>query len=101
MKGCRPRPLDDGGTGIKSIAKIRLAGNSIMNGAGDNISTTGAKESKGLRGRVIPLLILLLVIAISTGILYYCGRNPEVVEGLRSYGYLGAFLISLIGTEVI
>ena len=44
-----------------------------------------------LRKRIIPLLMLLLVIAITIGIFYYRERITE----LGSYGYLGAFLISL------
>jgi membrane protein DedA with SNARE-associated domain len=53
-----------------------------------------------LKKRIIPLLTLLLVIAISVG-LYFLGRNPEIVDKLISYGYLGAFLISLIGNASI
>ncbi len=43
-----------------------------------------------------PLLTLFLVIAIVVGFLYY-GRKPERIAELKNYGYLGAFLISLIG----
>jgi len=45
-----------------------------------------------LRKRLIPLLTLLLVIAITVGIFLYRERVAE----LREYGYLGAFLISLV-----
>ena len=60
-------------------------------------------ETRGrerVRKIVIPLLTLLLVIAISVGLFFY-GRDPEVVAKLRSYGYLGAFLISLIGNATV
>jgi len=60
---------------------------------------TGSNR-KWLKRRLIPLLTLLLVIAISVG-LFLCGRNPEIVAQLKSYGYLGAFLISLIGNASI
>ena len=53
-------------------------------------------KGAGLRNKIIPLLILLLVLAVSVGIFFY-GRSPEAVAQLESYGYLGAFLISLIG----
>jgi len=53
-----------------------------------------------LKKRIIPLLTLLLVIAISVGLFSY-GRNPEIVAKLKSYGYLGAFLISLIGNATV
>ncbi|GAI57353.1 unnamed protein product [marine sediment metagenome] len=54
------------------------------------------EKRRGLKKQFIPLLILLLVIAISVGIFFY-GRSPERVAELKNYGYLGAFLISLIG----
>ncbi|TET66990.1 MAG: hypothetical protein E3J40_04025 [Dehalococcoidia bacterium] len=68
--------------------------------------TTSYDESGGVRGRervrkkIIPLLTLLLVIAISVALFFY-GRKPEIVAELKSYGYLGAFLISLIGNGTI
>ena len=68
--------------------------------------TTTYDESGGLRRRewvrkiVIPLLTLLLVIAVSVG-LFFFGRDPEIVAKLKSYGYFGAFLISLIGNGTI
>ena len=53
-----------------------------------------------VRKKIIPLLTLLLVIAISL-VLFFWGRNPEIVAELKSYGYLGAFLISLIGNATV
>ncbi len=49
-----------------------------------------------LRNRIIPLLALLLVIAIMVGIYYFYRNYPDRVAQLKDYGYLGAFLISLI-----
>ena len=48
-----------------------------------------------IKKRFIPLLALLLVIAITVGIIYFYRQNPNMVEKLEGYGYLGAFLISL------
>ena len=53
-----------------------------------------------LKRRFIPISTLLLVIAISV-VLFLCGRNPEIVAEVKSYGYLGAFLISLIGNATV
>ena len=58
------------------------------------------KEELRLRDRVIPLLTLLLVIAISVGLFFY-GRNPERIAQLKGYGYLGVFLVSLIGNATV
>ncbi len=48
-----------------------------------------------LRGKLIPLLGLLFVIAITVGIFYFYQQYPNKVDELKGYGYLGAFLISL------
>jgi len=51
---------------------------------------------KGLRKKLIPLLILLVVVAIWLGIFYFYQRYPGRFDELRGYGYLGAFLLSLL-----
>jgi len=60
----------------------------------------GVGRRERLRKRIIPLLTLLLVIAISL-VLFYYGRKPEIIAELKDYGYLGAFLISLIGNGTV
>jgi len=49
-----------------------------------------------LIGRIVPLLTLLLVIAIMVGVYYFYRNYPDEVARLKGYGYLGAFLISLL-----
>jgi len=56
---------------------------------------------KGLRKKLIPLLTLLLVIAIWVGIFYFYQRYPGRFDELRGYGYLGAFLLSLLFNATI
>ena len=53
-------------------------------------------EKRSLKKRLIPLLTLLLVIAISVGIFYFYRNYPDKIDDLKAYGYLGAFIISLI-----
>lgn len=48
-----------------------------------------------LRRNIIPLVGLLLVIAITVGIFYFYRHYPGRIEELKTYGYLGAFLISI------
>ena len=48
-----------------------------------------------LKKRFLPILALLLVIAITLGIFYFYKSYPGRIDQLKSYGYLGAFLISL------
>ncbi|MFC1918420.1 VTT domain-containing protein [Chloroflexota bacterium] len=67
----------------------------MSNMVGNN-KKAGVMKGGWLKNKVIPLLILLIVLAISVGI-FFCGRNPEVVALIESYHYLGAFLVSLIG----
>jgi len=71
-----------------------------MSKATDGVKQGGVKGGKWLKRKLIPLLTLLLVIAISV-VLFFYGRNPEIVAELKSYGYLGAFLISLIGNATV
>jgi membrane protein YqaA with SNARE-associated domain len=52
-------------------------------------------EKRDLKKRLIPLLTLLLVIAISVGIFYFYRYYPGKIDELKAYGYLGAFIISL------
>lgn len=51
----------------------------------------------GLRGRVVPLLMLLLVVAITAVLLLYRDRVAE----LGHYGYLSAFLVCLISNATV
>ena len=55
----------------------------------------GMNKRGWLKKNFIPLLALLLVIAITAGIFYFYKQDPDMVERFKSYGYLGAFLISL------
>jgi len=57
---------------------------------------SGASERERVRKKIVPLLVLLLVIAITVGIFYFYEQYPGSIEGLAAYGYLGAFLVSLI-----
>jgi membrane protein DedA with SNARE-associated domain len=59
-----------------------------------------AERKAWLKQRLIPILALLLVLAISVA-LFFLGRNPELIAELEGYGYFGAFLISLIGNASI
>jgi membrane protein YqaA with SNARE-associated domain len=49
-----------------------------------------------LRRNIIPLVGLLLVIAITAGIIYFDRQYPGRIKELETYRYLGAFLISVI-----
>ena len=62
--------------------------------------TSEMLRKERIRKKIVPLLTLLLVIIISVGLFFY-GRDPEIVAKLKSYGYLGAFLISLIGNATV
>ena len=49
-----------------------------------------------LRNRLLPVVALLLIIGVVVGVFLFYRSYPERVETLKEYGYLGAFLISLI-----
>ena len=60
----------------------------------------GNRERHRLREKIVPSLTLLIIIAISV-VLFLYGREPERIARLQSYGYLGAFLISLLGNATV
>lgn len=66
--------------------------NTINNG-----KQTETEKGGVLWGKVIPLLIILFVIAITAALFLYRDRVSE----FSNYGYLGAFLISMIGNATI
>ncbi len=51
---------------------------------------------KWLKSRLLPSLILLVVVAIVVGVLVIYRGSPEKLEELEKFGYLGAFVISII-----
>ncbi|MFH1651234.1 MAG: VTT domain-containing protein [Chloroflexota bacterium] len=53
-----------------------------------------------LQQRLVPLLGLVAVIAITVGLFLY-GRDTSRIIAFKNYQYLGAFLISLIGNATI
>ena len=62
----------------------------------------GGSIKKGrLRGKIIPVLGLLLVIAITVGIFCFYRYYPGRIEELTTYGYLGAFILSTIFNATI
>jgi len=67
-----------------------------MNRITDTNKPVGEGRENQLKKRLIPLLTLLLVIAITVGIFFFYKNYPARVSQLKSYGYLSAFLISLI-----
>ncbi len=75
----------------KSIAEGEAAGKVLMSNQID-VNTQAEVKKKGLREKVIPLLMILLVIAITVVLFVYQDKVAE----LGNYGYLSAFLISLV-----
>lgn len=56
----------------------------------------GAKKKGWLSKKLVPIVILLLVIAIMVSAFYFYKAYPSRIDELKAYGYLGAFLISLV-----
>jgi len=67
-----------------------------MTKTSSNEKRAGVEKRDWLKRNFIPLLTLLLVIAIVVGIFYFYQNYPGRIDELKSYGYLGVFLISLV-----
>ncbi|MFC2021791.1 YqaA family protein [Chloroflexota bacterium] len=72
-------------------------GNVVMSSLNNNSEQTGVGKGERLKKKVIPLLTILLVVAITAALFFYRDRVAE----LGNYGYLGAFLISLVSNATI
>lgn len=72
-----------------------------MSKATDRVKKGGAEGGGWLKEKAIPLLTLLLVIAITAVLFLFAQRYPERVAEFENYGYLGAFLISLVSNATI
>ncbi len=67
----------------------------------DNHKQPGVVKGTWLRKKVVPLLTVLLFTAITVALFLVFARNPERAEEFENYGYLGAFLVSLVSNATI
>jgi uncharacterized membrane protein YdjX (TVP38/TMEM64 family) len=67
----------------------------------DDTKITKDGKWKQLRVRAIPVLLILVIVAVTVCLFLYFRQNPENIEELEHYGYLGAFLIALISTASV
>lgn len=72
-----------------------------MSNAIDNSKQAEMEKRGGLRKNVVPLVTILLFTAITVALFFVFARNPEKIEEFENYGYLGAFLISLVSNATI
>ncbi len=82
-----------------SIAKAGSEGKKLPSMMKDKVNRDkqeGVVAGRRVRNIALPLLTILIVIAISVGIFYFYRHYPSRIEQLRAYGYLGAFIISII-----
>jgi membrane protein DedA with SNARE-associated domain len=49
-----------------------------------------------MKDKIIPALGLIFVLAVTVGIFFFYRAHPSLVKELEGYGYLGAFIISVI-----
>jgi len=54
------------------------------------------KKTDWLKSRLIPILSLCFIVAIIIGVFYFYREYPDKIDALQEYGYLGAFLISIL-----
>lgn len=57
---------------------------------------SGNGKTPWYESRALSIAILVLVLAIIIGVYYFYQKYPNAVEEMKDFGYLGAFLISLI-----
>jgi membrane protein YqaA with SNARE-associated domain len=56
---------------------------------------------KSWKQRTLPILIIVLVVALSVGLFFFAQRFPDKVKEFGNYGYLGVFIGSLISNATV
>ena len=59
------------------------------------------KVLKWVKQNFLALLVFVLVLAIVIGIFVYSNRYPEKITAFENWGYLGAFLLSMLTTATV
>jgi membrane protein DedA with SNARE-associated domain len=72
-----------------------------MSKATNQVKEGGVIGEGWVKRRLIPILTIILVIAITISIYLIYGRHPERLVELENYVYWGAFLVSVIGNATI
>ncbi len=53
-------------------------------------------KNSWVKTRLIPIIMLVLIVGIIIGVFVAYKYNPNLIEDLKGYGYLGTFIISVI-----
>jgi uncharacterized membrane protein YdjX (TVP38/TMEM64 family) len=72
-----------------------------MDNTSNNAKQSELEKQDGPKKTIIPLLTLVLVIAVTVGLFIFYHRYPEKVSDFENYGYLGAFLVSLVANATV
>jgi len=67
----------------------------------DHVKDNRDKGNNRFKRTLVPILIIILVIAVTVSIHLVYGRHPKRLIELASYVYWGAFLISLVGNATV
>ncbi|MDD4874153.1 MAG: VTT domain-containing protein [Dehalococcoidales bacterium] len=68
-----------------------------MNDAPENPQEISTKSNASwIKTRLLPVFMLIIVVGIVVGVFLLYKYNPDMIEQLEGYGYLGVFLISII-----
>jgi membrane protein YqaA with SNARE-associated domain len=62
----------------------------------NSVSHQEPTQRRSLKKRALPFLALLVILTITIGLFYFYRYYPGRIEELTAYGYLGAFVISII-----
>jgi membrane protein YqaA with SNARE-associated domain len=96
LKGCHPRPLDDGGI-PENYIRQPVTQAMPMSDNNTEIKTEEVKKERNWKKTALDVSMILLVVAITVCLFLFRSKVSE----LGNYGYLGAFLISLVANATV
>ncbi|MFA5761750.1 MAG: VTT domain-containing protein [Dehalococcoidales bacterium] len=62
----------------------------------DSQETPPQCKPSWIKTRLLPISMLIFIVAIVVGVFVAYRYNPDMIEDLKGYGYLGSFIISVI-----
>ena len=101
MKGCRPRPLDDGGVPVEYSREAILRQGYRWSTTITTNNQSELKKEGQFRKKSLSFLMILISVALSVGLFIFAKSYPDKVKELAGLGYLGVFVVSLVSSATV
>lgn len=81
---------------VQEVSPLPGAAENIVSDIAGNNHQLRVRVLAWLRRNIVSLAGLLLAIAVIVGVFYFYSQFPGRIDELKKYGYLGAFIVSIV-----